>query len=53
VIGTGRCGGGDCTGLFDPFIVPFRVTRLEDDNVGLIDDGGVLELYEVSRVEED
>jgi hypothetical protein len=51
-MGIGRCGG-DGIGVLEPFIDAFRVGRWEDDKVGLIEDGGVLELHDVSRVEED
>jgi hypothetical protein len=40
-------------GVSDPLAVSLRVWRLEVDKVGFIDDGGVLELYTVSSVDED
>jgi hypothetical protein len=44
VIGIGRCGG-DGIGVLAPFIEDaFRVGRWEADKVGLMEDGGVLEL---------
>lgn len=53
--GPGRCAGGG-TGVLAVLLVPldsFKEGRLDEEGVGLIDEGGVMELWEVSIVEED
>ena len=49
--GPGRCGGGGL-GVLEPLLSESE-GRLGDERVGFIEDGGVMELWEVSMVEDD
>lgn len=54
VLDTGRCWGAGAN-VAEPFMLPLELFmgRWGEDRLGLSEDGGVLELYDVSKVEED